>query len=131
MFGIKFTAILLITAIFNPLCCCLDLTAKDAEPAPQPEHSCCATAPDSGKTDANQHTQADCPHESEKNSQISEAANAHDSIAKTQASHAALLYTFELLPRDTDREATQLPHLDKTSSLPTTPVAEEYCVYIL
>ncbi|MDQ8185500.1 hypothetical protein [Pelagicoccus sp. SDUM812002] len=127
MFGIKFTAILLITAIFNPLCCCLDLSAME----PQPEHSCCSATPDAANSETEHHTQAECPHESEKNSQISEPASAHDSIVKSQISQAALLFALEFLQRDSGRETTPLFTLDRTSLPPTSPDLEEYCVYIL
>lgn len=131
MSAIKLTAIFLITAIINPLCCCLDLSAEDLETASAAEHSCCSTAPDPTNADAKGHTQADCPHASDKNSQISESPYSHDSGVKSQISQQAILYVLDFPQRDSARETTSRYQKNSSCLIPETPVPEEYCVYIL
>ena len=56
----KISAVLIILAVLNPLCCCLSF-AEAAEPAkPMEDHGCCAD--ENAQNDANTHGAKDCPH---------------------------------------------------------------------
>lgn len=85
---LKTVAILLIAALANPICCCLAFSADVAETANNEEfsaeHACCL-ANQSAKKDQipqERHDPRDCPHEYEKDSQISQSANAADALIK-------------------------------------------------
>ncbi|MBD5780608.1 hypothetical protein IEN85_13990 [Pelagicoccus sp. NFK12] len=129
---IRVTAVLLITAIFNPLCCCLDLSAEPLEQASPSAaaHSCC-TASTEAKSGLGKHSQEECPHSSEKDSQINEGALAQDSLQKP---HQPLVYTLPALPvlaaapqSQTPRDNTRIRALQEPSSQRSLA----YCVYLI
>jgi hypothetical protein len=129
---IKLTAVFLIAAIFNPLCCCLDLTAQLADAAlPAEETHYCCGAPSDEQLHLGKHTQEECPHSFEKDSQINEAAFAHDGPQKPQQNLAYTLPPLQLLatapPLQTPRHALDCRALQEPSSQRTLA----YCVYLI
>ncbi|EDY81316.1 hypothetical protein VDG1235_934 [Verrucomicrobiia bacterium DG1235] len=93
-------------------------------------HSCCSTtATDTQATP--KHAKADCPHDSEKHSQISETPDAHSTIAKTQASLLSVLYVLDFQVSETTVETTLATLADSPPIPPSSPLSESYCVYIL
>ena len=130
---IKLTAALLITAIFNPLCCCLDLAAQPLGPAASETnaaHPCCAAAADE-RNDLGDHSQQECPHSSEKDSQINERALAQDGPQKP---HQGVVYTLPPLPHSAD--APQLPQARgpltcRSLQEPASQRSLAYCVFLI
>lgn len=134
MLSTKATAIFLITAIFNPLCCCLNLFAADlsAQPVPAEMHSCCSEAA-SGTEDqaSSDHTQSECPHATEKHSQINETPDSHGSLAKNLQSSQSILYVLDVIVPTQQAETALASYADSPPSLPSSPLSKAYCVYIL
>ena len=56
----RLSALVLIVAVLNPLCCCLSAAEGAGQPIPAQDHACCP-----GETEQNQSNHqnpADCPH---------------------------------------------------------------------
>ncbi|MDQ8202053.1 hypothetical protein [Pelagicoccus sp. SDUM812003] len=133
MTGIKSIAALLIAAIINPLCCCLELTADQPEPMAAGDHSCCTTMgqEDEEQSDLDRHSSDICPHTEERDAQISEAPDTHTPVVKAQL----VLYTLFSAFEQTEME----PPLSKVarftersaSAPPSAAFTETYCVYML
>ena len=134
---LKTVAFLLIAAIANPLCCCLAIAADASETAnsetPTAEHACCL-ANQSSKTDhppPARHDPSDCPHEVDKASQISQSANAADSLIKS-----SLFLLTELPPLfaevliDSVYSYARSNHAQIVSK-PRQPLSQTHCVYLL
>lgn len=132
---IKTVAIALITAIANPLCCCLTLSASEVdEPIKKAEHACCSTSnqqsEDAGDT-ASDHASDACPHEQEKSSQISQSVDSTDSLLKPVLTVAEFLPTI-VFGYLANGEGHSVSHqLERLLSPPSTPTAQDYCVFLL
>lgn len=129
---IKVTAILLITAIFNPLCCCLVLAAQVLEKpaAPLSDHSCCLPEKDID-ADMNHHSHQECPHSSQKDSQINEASTAQDGKLKPQQTFAYTLPPLPIFSADLSYQKTHPNYEGRSTREPHSPLNQAYCVYLL
>lgn len=75
----KISAILIIAAVLNPLCCCWTYGEAGSAESQQPDpHACCNSESDTNKSSESNHDQANCEHEEVKESAIT--ANATISL---------------------------------------------------
>lgn len=133
----KTVAILLIAALASPLCCCLAFSTGASETAnskaSSTEHACCLVD-QSVKTDQasqGQHDSSDCPHEYDKASQISQSANASDSLIKSNLFLLTELPAlFEEVLVDSVYCYARSNH-EQIVSKPRQPLLQAYCVYLL
>ncbi len=136
MTGIKAVVLALVLAIANPLCCCLaGLKADDRTPISSDRtHSCCTSESQTDKpaNSSETHARDICPHEQERDSQISQTIDSIDSLIVPTLFVDTLLNLTEFVPAANSQERF-LCDFDRLLDVPK-PVesySQTYCVYTL
>ena len=127
----KTVSVFLIAALANPLCCCFAEGSVEAEAATQ--HGCCdVKVEDQGATTgASAHDSSECPHSVEKESQISESADSSESFSKSLHFYVHVLPFLIETYSETVVATETLVWSSDGVQIPTTPIAQAYCVYLI
>ncbi len=130
----KTIAILLVAAIANPLCCCFAAFSGQEQAVEQAmvEHACCSKDHGQQQTSTSEKkSHQDCPHQLEKESQISQAADSFDSQLIPHlfilANLAQYLETLAPAPLANSYPNYEAP--EQTIAAP--PLLQGYCVYLI
>lgn len=125
--------LLMVLAIFNPLCCCTAAAVfgvEDAEMA-QAMHSCCKSqsqdVSESGSSDSG-HDPEDCPHKAVKDYQASQLKDVNakqDFVTYIPA----LIAVLEFIWVEPVAQPSHTVSLATASLAPPVPLSQVYCIY--
>lgn len=127
----RIVAVLIVAAIANPWCCCY-AGSSDMEDTVS-YHGCCEASKDmtSEGEQSPGHSPENCQHMIDRDAQINHSVDSGDSLHKLAQALILDLPTF-LRPSELDLQSKSSNKEGFASvSLPDTPFAQAYCVYLL
>ncbi len=130
----KTIAIVLVATIANPLCCCFAAFSGQEQAVEQPmvEHACCSMDQGHQQTSSPQKkSHEQCPHQLEKGSQISQAADSFDSQLVPHLFILANLPQYLEILEPTPLANSYFNYEATGQTIAAPPLRQEYCVYLI